>query len=246
MPRITRVTLILLVTYVAFSLGRVILAAWAGTVDIVHYLALNPDKVLHGQLWRLFTYPFFSMPFMGPVIGFLFGGVVLYFIAQPLESMWGSKRLARRTVALVVVPAALTVLLSLAVGQIRFHEFAGLDPLIDAMFVAFGAALGPQRVQIWPLPWAIKGDHLIAFAGGFILLNVLFAAAILPFMPDVFAFGFALAWLRMDLSRDLKRSWLKYKKGQVEAKLSRLKQQRNFRVIRPDDDEDEPKKPYLN
>lgn len=239
MPHIPKVTRALLAVYIVFALGRPVLGSWLRVADVLEWLALVPGDVLRGQVWRLFTHPFFSRPWLqSEALGFLWSGFILFFVGRALESAWGTRLMARRVALLVAMPAVLTCLLSLAVGRLQSAPFYGLSPLLAGMFVAFGTTLRGRQVQIFPLPMAVGGDQLIAFGGVFLLVEILMQGAILPFIPDVLAFAFALAWFRFDVARDLRRSWLNYRKGQLETKVQKLRRDRNLRVVRNDEDDD--------
>lgn len=55
------------------------------------YLMLDIDKLLHGQVWRLFTF-IIQSPSSSNIIWVFFAMLCCYFIGNTLENMWGSFR----------------------------------------------------------------------------------------------------------------------------------------------------------
>ena len=62
------------------------------------FLSLNGDAVVHGQIWRVFTfllYPPFAIRGMGDIIGIFLNALIIptyYFLGSTLERVWGSFR----------------------------------------------------------------------------------------------------------------------------------------------------------
>lgn len=72
---------------VAFN-GLVWLLVWLNP-GFERFLALDPRRILHGEVWRLVTYIF-----LPPMFGFwtIFALMFLWFIGEGLERAWGSFR----------------------------------------------------------------------------------------------------------------------------------------------------------
>lgn len=59
--------------------------------SFLYYLTFNFEKILHGQVWRLFTYVF--IPPSADVIFIFFALYFVYLIGEALEAEWGAFRL---------------------------------------------------------------------------------------------------------------------------------------------------------
>jgi hypothetical protein len=90
-PALRGVLLALVAVWLAFALG----INWAGAPESL-FVALsgNTSRILHGEVWRLFTAPFLHEirhnvgHLLTPLLGF-------YFLGPSLESHWGSGRFLR-------------------------------------------------------------------------------------------------------------------------------------------------------
>src|SRR5689334_10981964 len=76
----------------------------------VERLALIPEAVLQGQVWRLLT--FLALPVSLSPIWVIFSLWFLYFILNSIESRWG----AFKTTFYVLVSVVLTIIFSFAFG----------------------------------------------------------------------------------------------------------------------------------
>lgn len=235
------VTKKLLIVFVGMSILDAIARMWVGLPPPSQFLMLQPGFVFPFQPWRLVTYPWFATnPF-----SLIVGGLMLYFFAGPLEQQWGRKLFIRRLAVLVVVPALAVTLLSFVVRPLQFLTFDGMSALLYALVTAFASQLRSRQIMLFPLPIALTGDMLLYLQGGFILLGILFGGSVLPHLLAIASFGLALAWFRFDAGRDLRRSVLRFRKKRLEARLSKLRKERAFRVIDGQDDDDDPRR-YLN
>lgn len=79
-----------LTLYIVFLNAFVYLLSYYNP-DYLNSLTLNIDKVLKGEVWRLFTYLF--IPPAASVIFIFFALYFLYLIGSALEAEWGSFRL---------------------------------------------------------------------------------------------------------------------------------------------------------
>lgn len=101
-------------------------ATWApGTRDrAVEVLKLSPEGVRSGEVWRLITYAFPT----SAGFGFLFALLILYYIAAPLEAVWGT----RRFVTLYLVTSVGAGLTATVFGQ---ELLGGWAPMMSLMLI---------------------------------------------------------------------------------------------------------------
>jgi membrane associated rhomboid family serine protease len=104
------------------------LFVWAVSPDALLYLALLPDEVKHGQVWRLFTWPLWNKP---DNIWTVLTIVMLWYFGKELERMIGRVKFAVLLVLLAVVPGIVGVLLNVPQGEIRSVQIA-----VFCLFVA--------------------------------------------------------------------------------------------------------------
>jgi len=71
-----------------------LLMVFSGSGKLAHYSALWMPRVVHGDIWRVVTSPFFfGMPDRVHVLSVLGSGVVLWGFGSLLERWWGTKKL---------------------------------------------------------------------------------------------------------------------------------------------------------
>src|SRR5580704_15840721 len=72
------------------GLFEALLVNWVGLKEAWLLLACFPDKVIHGQVWRLLTAGVLTD--ITHPMGLLFTLVGLYFLSPDLERRWGTRR----------------------------------------------------------------------------------------------------------------------------------------------------------
>lgn len=144
-------------------------------------IALNPERVLNGEVWRLVTFPFMPPP-MIPVFA-IFYFLLLYQFGTSLENYWGLLRynlflgigLAASIVAAFIAYAILRgieandpQLAGLAASQVANNGF-----LYSSIFLAF-ARLNPNFTMMlfFVLPVPIKYLALVQWAFFFLTIAV--------------------------------------------------------------------------
>src|SRR5688572_27122978 len=88
-PRMPPVSARLLAVTLGLSLAAAIDARMGG--NLYQHLALVPEGVWHGQLWRLATWPFV----LGGPLGLIFTCSALYVFGSDLAVVWGPRRYLR-------------------------------------------------------------------------------------------------------------------------------------------------------
>ena len=247
LPPVPRATRAVLAVFVAASLVNVLAAQWLGLGRLSDWLELMPSDVLHGQVWRLVTYPMVAVD----PLGLIFGAMLLVFVGGTLEARWGGRRFIVRTLLLAALPALLTTLLSLVLTGLQGRPYMGLGALGMGYITAFACLLRNQRITLFPIPLVLSGDQLLWFEGGLLLLWMFFAGTTAPFVPEVLAFGVGLAWFRLGWAERLRRLLRRGGGGsgggggggRSESRLEQLARRRRLRLVRPDESDDPPQDP---
>ncbi len=215
----------------AFAVGM----HWAGVgADAFELFCGNTLAILHGQLWRLFTASLLQSPdSLWPLLSLLMS---LYFFGVPLEQQWGSKRFARFLVGLVVVPSLLQALCDVALPA-AVNRFLIPAYWYGGLAVSSGLAVS----------WALNHRGMVVRLYGILPITprvVILLAVGTPFVYLLFrslppegipgSLGGCLAgWLLGGgTPSPLRRYWLKFQIGRLDAEVAREAAQRKKRVER--------------
>jgi membrane associated rhomboid family serine protease len=234
-PRPGRIVMVLMCVigglWLAFAVGT----HWAGvTEDVFLLFCGSTPALLHGQLWRVLSAPLMQAPSQfWHVFGVL---LALYFFATPLEQQWGRARFVRFVLGLMVLPALAQVLVDLLLP-------ASISRYLSEGYWFGGLALASGITVAWALN----------FQGGVVRLY-----GILPVSPRTLIlmvvatpFGFLIfreppaegiagllagclgGWLfGGGTPSPLRRYWLKFRIGRLDAEVQRETAQRRKRVER--------------
>jgi membrane associated rhomboid family serine protease len=122
----------LLVAFHSAAMVTATLLLASGHGALLDLLAYSSTAVVHGQVWRLFTYAFVA----GPSIWFLFEMVMLYYFGREVENGLGWQRFAILYAGLILIGP----LLLQAFGYAGIPQtFAGAQEVNFAVFAAFVA-----------------------------------------------------------------------------------------------------------
>lgn len=102
-------------------------------------LALYPDKVLQGEVWRIAS--FLAIPLTGSLIGMLFALMFSYFILNSLEQEWGSSK----TTLYVVVSIVLTTIFSIVFD----YSITSVTGFAATWFLAAATLFPENRIQLY-------------------------------------------------------------------------------------------------
>jgi membrane associated rhomboid family serine protease len=180
----------LLAAWIALALALSIAAA----IDLRHggdlygRLALIPDRVWRGEVWRLATWVFVEL---GPW-SLLFGCIAIYWAGGALLAAWGARRFVRAFIGIALFTGVATaILVSLAYRDAADLWYFGGAPIGDALLVAWGLTFPTARVRIWMIV-VIEGRVL---AYGLCVLATLYALFYgVPYaLPHLLACGAAFA-----------------------------------------------------
>lgn len=197
-----------------------------GRASLLEWLALTPDSLRRGHIWKLATAPFLNVR----GLAFFFDMLMLWLFIPVLENHWGSKRLIVFFAATSVVGhlASALVGMALAPGLV----LVGLTPFIYGSIVAYGVLYAQHPVQLFGvLP--IKGKALAIGTFAFVTLFVLLEGAWTE--GAGFYAAMALAWTMTSGLWTPNVWWLK---------LRRWRLRRRYTVI--DGGADRSKKRWMN
>lgn len=217
--------------WLAFAVGM----HWAGVgPDVFALFCGNSERILHGELWRLLSAPLLQDP-----NGFwhLFGVLLtLYFFAVPLESDWGRKRLIRLLLGLAIVPSLIQVLFDVALplgvrsAIVGEYWFGGLA-VASGLTVAWALNHRSAVVRLYGI-LPVTSRTMIWMALGAPFLYLIFRSIPAEGIPALFGGCFAGWLLGGGTPSPLRRYWLKFRIGRLDAEVAREAAQRKKRVER--------------
>jgi len=201
--RVPRVTTVL----VSLTLALSLLSAIDG--GMWYRLALIPDAVWRGQIWRLVTWPFV----IGHPLTLLFTCVALYVFGSDLAVTWGTRRYLLTATTVVLVAGTGTCLISLLVPAARGLPYLGGMALADALVIVWARQFPDQPVMAY-FVLLVRGPALVAVV---VAATLVFAAylGVTWMMPELLAVAAALFLS----SRARRRIWLELKLRWVRRKL---------------------------
>ena len=133
------------------------LFVWAADPTLLEPIILWPDRVLHGQVWRLVTWPLANEPDFWTALNIL----MLWFFGRELERMIGRNRFLWLLVMLAVVPGIVATGLDIGGAGIRQVEIA--------VFCLFCAEMPNVRffggIKAWWFAAGIVGLELLQLTG---------------------------------------------------------------------------------
>lgn len=171
------------VTVVA-SLAAVIDARAGG--DLYRQLALIPEDVWRGEVWRLVTWTFVETG----ALPLAFGCATIYVFGSDLVAAWGTSRLARYLVLVMLAAGVGTTVVSAGIEDARWYPHLAGWALGDALVIAWALEFPGRSVRLYYM--IDVGGPTLAY--GTLGLTVLFAVfhAVTPFLPELFAGAVAL------------------------------------------------------
>lgn len=161
----------------------------AALTDGFGALALVPDRVWHGEVWRLVTWVF-AVP--GPR-ALVATAVVLYWFGGELAARWGEARLRRFVGVIVGVAGGGTAALGALVPYAHHLPYFGALALCDALVIAWALEFPDRRLRVYGV--LSIGGPILAY--GTAALTALAAIYLGPaaVLPELLAAVTALAWM---------------------------------------------------
>lgn len=158
-----------------------------GAVAYLMFLDLNPDRIMHGEVWRLFTHVLIPKAVIHPLLA-LIGTMFMMWIGRGLEDAWGAFRVNLYIFGWMLV----TTLGSLFIGwpaqglflyQTLLFAFATIYPNEEIYFyfilpikmkwvalISAGMTVFFVMGEPAALPFVLAGhlNYLVAFGPGFV------------------------------------------------------------------------------
>ncbi len=142
-------------------LATVMLMSPEGAAGFLQFLELNPLRVMHGEVWRLFTHVFIPGNFS--LIWALIGTMFMMWIGKGLEAAWGAFR-----VNLYIFGWMFAV----TVGALLFHWPAQGMFLYQTLLFAFATLFPNEEIYIYfILP--VKMKWVAALSAGMTIFMVI-------------------------------------------------------------------------
>ena len=228
-PPLTKINKsILIASGALFLLGTILNAV--GGIKLIQWVGLSGSMVSSGMIFQLITYPFIETQ----LLGFLFNGLVVWFIGSELEKNWGSKIYLRFILICIIGVGlfhSLTSIMLLNGTSAFYAPLYGLSGINMAFLVSY-AMLYPDRQMSMMMIFPMKAKTFCWILIGIEIYMAVFsnlASAWSHLMAMVLAFC-----VIKYQGRPLIKSMLQGKSGGASRKKSHL------HVVK-DNDQDPPK-----
>ncbi|MEO7036112.1 MAG: rhomboid family intramembrane serine protease [Polyangiaceae bacterium] len=216
--------------WLAFAIG----VSWGGVgADVFELFCGNTLSILHGQVWRLLTAPLLQAPRdFWHVFGVL---LTLYFFGVSLERDWGPARLTRFLVGSALIASLVQAFFDVALPPSIGSYFGGA-------YWYGGFAVSNGLVVAWALHNRSQAVHLLGILP-IKAMTMVWMALASPFAYLIFRevptegiwalYGGCFAgWLLGGSSPSpLRRYWLRFRLGRLDAEVGREAAQRKKRVV---------------
>lgn len=139
------------------------------------YLVLIPERVVHGEVWRLVTHPFVHDP--TGVQSLLMTTLSLWFFGGPMEARWGRRRLFAAMAVTSVVAALALLGVSAFFTPFWTHRAYGPEAATSMLAAAWGMSEGRRPMSFLGL-FNLTGRQFTALLA--VMLGVGFVLARSP------------------------------------------------------------------
>ena len=185
-------------------------------------LWLNPQSVVHGELWRLATYMFVHEGFFH----ILFNMLALWMFGVELERTWGSRYFVKYYFLCGIAAAMTTVLLSfvpfLGLDQLYFSRTVGASGAVMGVLLAY-ALYFPNRPIYMYFVFPIPAKYFVAIIGAISLLSSMGGpgggVAHTTHLGGLVAGYFYLKGGRIHLLSEIKYRYLKWRINRMRRKF---------------------------
>jgi membrane associated rhomboid family serine protease len=158
-PWFTVGTLEVTTTVLVALLAGISFFIYAINKSLLNSLVLFPDKVLHGQIWRIITWPLVNQPGIWPLLTL----VLFWYFGRELEAQMGRNRFLWMILAMVIGAGIVAALINVEVPLygFRFIEIG--------CFVAYVAERANARfmfnIPAWVMAAVIVGMDVLQLLG---------------------------------------------------------------------------------
>lgn len=221
-PAVTGVMIALGAIWLMFALAL----NWGGaTEDLFFLFCGNTNRILHGEVWRLFTAPLMHIA-SGSLADIFFAMLGLLFLTPDLERKWGSGRMIRFLVSSALISYGVQmlgeILVPASIGRRLFPSpyWFGSWPVLTAVAMAWALSFKGQTIRLFfVLPISSRGLVLFLFATS-VLRVIANSVGSEGFLSP---FGGMLAgWLLGGSTPSpLRRAYLKLRLAQLDREASR-------------------------
>jgi membrane associated rhomboid family serine protease len=205
---------------------------WAGvSPEVFQLFCGNTERILHGEVWRLFTAPLLHLP---SVLALLMVMLGFYFLTPTLEQQWGGARLLRFLIVSSLVAylfqMGFDLLLPRSVTARLIPEYwFSSTPALEAVAIAWALTFRGQTVRVmFVIP--VTSTGLIVFVVAVSLLYLVTGEMTSSGLIAPFG-GMACGWLLGGSTPSpLRKAWLRLRMKRLEREVATQKQQRQKRV----------------
>ena len=195
-------------------------------VELFEMGALLPERVLHGEIWRLATWSLLETRPIALLLTCLF----YYWFGVDLAKEWGSRRFFLVYLAVTMTASVTTCLVALVDANVRGQTYLGGLAVAEALIVAWGLWFPTRMVRLYfMIP--IKG---VVVAWGTVALSVAYAIYYgwEHLFPNVVAQAAMLGWLYRAPVVNRWRTWQRAKAQQQHQQQARQKREQRTATVR--------------
>ena len=136
-----------------------------GGFSVYGYLALSPERIWHGQVWRLFTWALIEPSPLGLVITC----ACIYKFGGELAVRWGDRRLRRFMLQLIIAAGVVTAVLAL-MSPVAWRMYRPAGWVIDDVLIIAWARQFPNSPVTFFGFLSLTGNRIIQLTLGITLL----------------------------------------------------------------------------
>ena len=177
-----------IIVTLAASIGALLYA------PIQYWAALQPSRVFHGELWRLFTWPFVET---GPIT-LVITCLSIYKFGGELVVRWGERRLQRFMAQVLLAAGVVTCLLAMIAGAQYLRRFGGFA-VMNVLVIAWARQFPERKMLVYNLV-AFSGQRLVNVTCGIVIVLAI-ATSPVWMAPELSACAFAALYPRSLLRR---------------------------------------------
>jgi hypothetical protein len=160
---------------------------------LASWLALEPARIWHGELWRLASWVF-VVP--GPLM-LVLTCACIYSLGGDLAHRWGDRRLRRFLIEIVGGAAVATAVIALVIEPIWHLRHVGGWAVCDTLVIAWARQYPDRVLRLYGL-LELSGRNLIAVTIGVTCLYALYAG-VFAMAPELLACAAAYYYPRARL-----------------------------------------------